>query len=307
MRNTAKLEMVRAAIGREAPVEKLTAVAADLLDADSWHDAMVGVEYVMHVASPFFASLPKDPDDLIVPAREGTLNVLMAATTAGVKRVIITSSMAAVAYGIDGTMAEPMNENRWTDPDHHDTTPYTLSKYFAERVAWDYVEQNPGAPELVTVNPAAVLGPLLTDNPSDSLLIVSKMLKGEFPGLPKIGFELVDVRDVAVLHLLAMEKSAAAGQRFLATGGFRTMAEIAAALGKDFPQYAKKLPGISLPDWLLRIAALFDKDTRGVLNELGKERRITSAKAKEMLGWLPRPPDEAIHATAGDMIRLGLV
>ena len=199
VRNAAKAETVVAAIGREASTDRLELVTADLLDADSWTAAAAGCDYVLHVASPFFASLPDHPDDLIVPARQGTLNVLRAATAAGVKRVVLTSSLAAVAYGLDRTPDAPLtlDETRWTNTDHPDTTPYVLSKTYAERAAWDYVRATPGAPVLATVNPGAVLGPLLGNNPSDSLLLlVSKLLRGEFPGVPKFGFMVVDVRDV---------------------------------------------------------------------------------------------------------------
>ena len=307
MRNPAKADKITAAIGAQAPTDKLTVVRADLTDADSWTEAVAGVEYVLHVASPLMAGIPKDPNELIVPAREGTLNVLRAATAAGVKRVVITSSMAAVAYGLNASPDAPITEERWSDPDHPDNTPYVQSKTYAERAAWDFVANTPGTPELVTVNPAAVLGPLVGDNPSESLLLVSKMMQGEFPGVPKFGFGVVDVRDVADLHLRALEDPAAAGERFLASSEYLTMAQVAEVLREGFPAYRKKLPSRKLPNWLLRVVALFDADTKGVLTELNKRRVVTSAKAQRVLGWKPRPAAEAIRTTAADMIERGLI
>ncbi|MEM6327221.1 MAG: NAD-dependent epimerase/dehydratase family protein [Bacteroidota bacterium] len=260
------------------------------------------------MASPFPIALPDHPDDLIVPAREGTLHVLRAATESGVQRVVVTSSMAAVVYGLTSTPAQPMTETRWTDPEGNDDhTPYILSKFYAERAAWDFVRDTPGAPDLATVNPGAVLGPLLADNASDSLLMVTKMLNGEFPGVPKLGFEVVDVRDVADLHIRSMEAPEAAGERFLAVAGFRTMREIADVLREAVPERAKKLPKVTLPDWVVRVFARFDADTRGALSELGKRRIASSEKAQRVLGWAPRSPDEAVRASARDVVSRGLI
>ncbi|MTB50526.1 aldehyde reductase [Lewinella sp. W8] len=307
-RNPAKAEAVKTAIGQRVATEGLEIVRAELMDADSWRPAMTGVEYVLHVASPLAAVEPKDPNELIVPAREGTLNVLRAATEAGVKRVVITSSMAAVVYGQDNDPANPMTEKNWTNPERKDdVTAYILSKYYAERAAWQHVDETPGAPELVTVNPGAVLGPLIGNNPSDSLLIVQKMMRGDLPGVPKFGFEIVDVRDVADLHLRAMESPAAAGERFLAVAGHRTFLQIAETLRNSVPAQAKKVPRMQFPNFLIRLSALFDPETRGILNELGRKRVASSAKAREVLGWTPRTPEEAIRATAESLIERELV
>jgi dihydroflavonol-4-reductase len=308
VRNPAKAEAVKSAIGQRVSTEGLTVVRADLMDPDSWRAAMTGVEYVLHVASPLAAIEPKDPDELIVPAREGTLNVLRAATEAGVRRVVVTSSMAAVVYGHESNPAEPFTEKNWTNPERkEDLTSYILSKYYAERAAWEFVDETPAAPELTTVNPGAVLGPLMSNNASDSLLIVQKMLRGDLPGVPKFGFEVVDVRDVADLHLRAMESPAAAGERFLAVAGHRTFLEIARTLREGVPQHAKKVPRLQLPDFLIRLSAVFDPETRGILNELGRKRIASAEKAREVLGWNPRPPEEAIRATAESLIELNMV
>lgn len=308
MRNAQKFERVRAAIAEHAPVERLTVAEADLLDAGAWRRAADGVEVVLHVASPIAVETPKDPDEMIVPAREGTLNVLRAATEAGARRVVLTSSMAAIVYGLEASPPAPLTEARWTDVGvADDLTPYILSKTYAERAAWDYVEATPGAPELVTVNPGAVLGPLLAANASASLAIVSKMLAGDFPGAPKFGFELVDVRDVSDLHIRALEAPEAAGERYLAVAGYRTVKEIGDTLKGVAPAYRRKLPKFELPDFAVRLLGRFDAETGSVLNELGKRREASSAKARTQLGWSPRPPEAAIAAAARDLIAHGLV
>ncbi|MEM9997572.1 MAG: aldehyde reductase [Bacteroidota bacterium] len=308
MRNAAKFERVRAALAEHAPVEKLTVAEADLLDADAWHRAMEGVTHVQHVASPFFAAQPDDPDEMVVPAREGTLNVLRAATEAGVQRVVLTSSFVAVGYGVTAPPTQPFTEERWTDTTiADDVNPYILSKTIAERAAWDYVRATPGAPELATVNPSLVLGPLMTDNASASHVVLQKMMKGEMPGVPKFGFEIVDVRDVSDLHIRAMEAPEAAGERYLAAAGHRTFKQVAAHIREAAPAYRKKLPKFELPDFGMRLFALFDAEARGALNELGKHRTASNAKARTQLGWAPRSPDDAIAASTRDLIAHGLV
>ncbi|MEL6445980.1 MAG: aldehyde reductase [Bacteroidota bacterium] len=307
MRNAQKFERVRAALAEHAPIDKLTVAEADLLDAGSWQAAVEGVTHVHHVASPFFVVQPEDPDEMIVPAREGTLNVLRAATEAGVQRVVLTSSLVAVAYGLKAPPAGSLDESHWTDTTvADDVTPYILSKTIAERAAWDYVQDTPGAPELATVNPSLVLGPLMTDNLSASHVVVSKMMKGEMPGMPKIGFEVVDVRDVANLHVRAMEAPEAAGERYLAAGGYRSFKQIADAIREAAPAYRKKLPKFELPDFGMRLFALVDKEARNVLFELGKRRTVSNAKARG-LGWTPRTPEEAIAASAQALIEQGAV
>ena len=302
MRDARKAEQIRKAIGQHADLNRLEIVSADLLDAESWKPAVEGCSHVMHVASPFFAAEPKNPEDLIQPAVQGTLNVIQAADQAGVKRVVLTSSMAAIVFGLDHNPQEPIDETRWTPVDHKDSNSYIKSKTLAERAAWDYVAAHPSAPELVVINPGLVLGPLLTDSRSDSHLLVQRLLKGDFPGAPKIGYEIVDVRDISRLHQLGMERPEAAGQRFLGVAGLRTVWEVRAVLSEHFPAYKGKMPKFKLPDFAVRLFARWDPEVRGILNELGKERHASSRKAREMLGWTPRSPEEAITATAEDLI-----
>ena len=271
VRSAAKGERTRATLeGGGVDTSRLSLAEADLLDAESWTAACEGVEEVYHVASPFFVALPKDPDELIRPAREGTLNVLRAATAAGVRRVVLTSSVASIVY-TDKHPARPYDEHDWSDETNIDgMSPYSRSKTIAEKAAWDYVRGHDGAPELVTVCPGVVLGPLRAERFSDSLLSVAKLMRGEVPAIPNIGFEIVDVRDTAELHRLAMDTPAAAGQRYACTAGYAPYVEYARTLRRLFPAYAGKVPKRVLPDWGVRVFALFDKEARGILVELGK-------------------------------------
>lgn len=281
--------------------------AADLENDAGWNEAALGCEYVLHVASPFPASVPKDENDLIRPAREGALRVLRAARDAGVRRVVLTSSFAAVGYGHSGRPV-PFTESDWTDPTSADALPYTRSKTMAERAAWDFLTREGGSLELAVVNPVAVLGPVLNSDLATSILLVQRMLEGSFPGLPKLWLGVVDVRDVARLHLLAMTHPAAAGERFLAVAGdFLSLREIAMVLRSHFGPAAARVPTREVPNWLVRLAALRDPAVKQILPELGKHRNATSEKAQRVLGWQPRSAEEAIVATAESLLRLDLV
>jgi dihydroflavonol-4-reductase len=259
------------------------------------------------VASPFPASVPKHEDELIVPAREGALRVLRASRDAGVKRVVLTSSFAAIGYGQKQQTA-PFNETNWTDPNSNDALPYVKSKTIAERAAWDFIASEGGSLELSVVNPVGVFGPVLGPDYSTSILIVQRMMDGAIPGCPKISFGVVDVRDVADLHIRAMTQPAAKSERFLAVAGdFMSMLDIAHVLKSRMGASAKKVPTRELPNWLVRLAALRDPAIKQILPELGKRRNATHEKATRLLGWSPRSNEDAIVATAESLIRLGLL
>ena len=309
IRNLVREEEVRDMIreGGEEPGERVEFFAADLESDDGWDDAVTDCEYVLHVASPFPSGPPMHEDDLIVPAREGALRVLGAARDAGVKRVVLTSSFAAIGYG-HPQLNRPFDENDWTDPNSPQTTPYAKSKTLAERAAWDFVKREGGAMELAVVNPVGIFGPALAADTSTSILIVQRLMNGEVPGMPNLDFGLVDVRDVADLHLLAMTSPAAKGERFLAVAGdFMGMAEIAKILKARMGAAARHVPTRSLPDWLVRIVGMFDPSVKLISSELGIKKNATNAKAKRLLGWSPRSNDEAIVATAQSLIKLGMV
>jgi nucleoside-diphosphate-sugar epimerase len=290
-----------------APGDRLSFFAADLEKDEGWKEAVAGCDYVLHVASPLPPSVPKHEDELIVPAREGTLRVLRAARDAGVKRVVLTSSFAAIGYG-HKVRTTPFNENDWTDPNSSDVAAYPKSKTLAERAAWDFMAKEGGALELSVVNPVAVAGPVLGPDYSSSILIVQRMMDGAMPGCPQLYFGVVDVRDVVDLHIRAMTHPAAKGQRFLAVAGdFMSMLDIAKVLKARLGASAKRVPTRELPNWLVRLAALRDPAIKLILPELGKKKNATNEKAKRVLGWGPRSNEEALVATGESLVRLGLL
>jgi dihydroflavonol-4-reductase len=296
--------LVRARGGSD-PSDSLAFVQAELTAPAGWDAAVKGVRYVLHVASPFPSSVPRHPDELIVPAREGTLNVMRAAARASVERVVQTSSSTAVIYGRDDPNSHVFTEADWTDPDHHDNVPYTRSKTIAERAAWAELPKLPRPLQWVAVNPGLVLGPVLDKDASASVQVVAKLLRGEFPGLPRIGWPIVDVRDIADLELRAMTAPRAAGQRYVGAGPFLTMIEIAKMLKERLGDRARRVATRRLPDLLVRLVGLFDREVRGQLFELGKVRRMSSAKAEKELGWSRRSVEETILDTATSLEAVG--
>jgi nucleoside-diphosphate-sugar epimerase len=309
VRSLQREDSVRAMLrqgGTEAG-DRLSFVAADLDHDAGWPEAVAGCEYVLHVASPLPASIPKHEDELIVPAREGALRVLRAARGAAVKRVVLTSSFAAIGYGHKPQKA-PFNETDWTDPNTAGLTPYVKSKTLAERAAWDFMSKEGGDLELAVVNPVVVLGPVLGPDYSASILLLKRLLDGGMPGSPRLYFGVVDVRDVADLHIRAMTNPAAKGERFLAVAGdFLSILDIAKVLKRRMGASAERVPTRQLPDWLVRIAAWRDPAVRQFLPELGKIKNGVNDKAKRLLGWEPRSNEEAIVATAESLMRLGLL
>ena len=293
--------------GGAEPGDRLSFIAADLVNDAGWPEAVAGCDYVLHVASPLPPSVPKNEDELIVPAVEGTLRVLRASRDAGVKRVVLTSSFAAIGYGHEQRTA-PFTETDWTDPNGNDVQPYTKSKTLAERAAWDFIAKEGGNLELSVVNPVGVFGPVLGPDYSTSILMVQRLMDGAVPGCPRLYFGVVDVRDVADLHVRAMTNPAAKGERFLAVAGdFMTMLDIAKVLKARMGAAAKRVPTRQLPDWLVRLAALRDPAIKLILPELGKAKNGTNEKARRLLGWAPRSNEEAIVATAESLVRLGLL
>ena len=284
----------------------LSFAAADLTNDAGWPDAVAGCDFVLHVASPFPARDPRDENDVIVPARQGALRVLRAARDAGVRRVVLTSSFAAIGYGTP-PRDEPYTEQDWTNPDGG-ISAYTKSKTLAERAAWDFIDREGGGLELAVVNPVGILGPVLGPDLSTSIELVRRLMAGAMPGTPKTSFGLVDVRDVADLHLRAMTDPAARGERFLAIAGdFMSVPEMAAVLKSRMGAAAHRVPTRILPNWTVRLAAVFDPSLKDVAQRLDTHANATSEKARRMLGWAPRPAEDALVATAESLIRLGLL
>lgn len=275
-------------------------LAADLTRDEGWEEAVAGVDYVLHVASPFPSAPPAHEDDLIVPARDGALRVLRAARRAEVRRVVLTSSFAAIAYGHAPTDV-PYDETSWTDFDAPGVTAYAKSKTLAERAAWDFVDRYGGL-ELAVVNPTGILGPSLGRADGTSLSVIADLLEGRLPVLPRAWAGVVDVRDIVDLHVRAMTHEAAAGERFLGTAGLMSLPEMAATLKRGLGAEARRVSTRTIPDWAVRIAARFDTNARQALPMLGRPHRAASAKAERVLGWAPRPKEEAVLAAGRSIL-----
>lgn len=287
-----------------ASIERLSVVVADLTADAGWADATRGCDYVWHVASPFPPGVPRHEDELIIPARDGTMRVMRAARDAGVRRVVLTSSFAAVGYGHPHREA-PFTEADWTDPQGPGVAPYIRSKVFAERAAWDFIAREGGALELSVINPVGIFGPVLDQHYASSIAMVAAMLAGKIPACPRIYFGIVDVRDVVDLHLRAMTSPLADGERFLAVASDCVpLIEVARILRRGLGTAGRRAPRLQLPDFVVRLGAWKSRTLRAVLPQLGRVRHVTGEKARRLLGWNPRSNEEAILATAETLLRL---
>ena len=239
-----------------------------------------------------------------MPAREGTLRVLRASLDAGVKRVVVTSSVAAIRLS-EGAAVRPLDERDWTDPDSPGLTPYARSKTIAEQAAWALVRERGEEDRLSVVNIGAIIGPVLSDDLSYSLQAVQRLL-AVMPGMPRLGFSLVDVRDVADLEISAMAAPDAGGERFIAATQFLWMAEIGSVLRERLGESASKVPTRKIPNFVVRGMALFDPGIRSVVGGLGKRTELSSEKARAFLAWAPRPIEDTIAETGESLIRHGV-
>ncbi|MEA2638435.1 MAG: hypothetical protein QOE18_1492, partial [Chloroflexota bacterium] len=305
VRDLAREQEVRANVGSQVELrDRLTVLAADLTDDRGWAQAVEGCDYVLHVASPFPPAQPKDPDELIVPARDGTLRVLRASLAAGVKRIVLTSSVAAVRNAGPGSISNgrDLNESDWTDPENPSLTPYTRSKTIAERAAWEYMREKGAEDRLVTVQPGAIIGPVLGKDRSYSLQAVDRMLTGRMPGLPRLGFSFIDVRDVAALEVAAMTAPQAAGQRLIAASSFLWFSDVAAILRAQLGADARKVPRRKVPNAVVRLLARFDPEIRSVVDELGQKTTYSIENARQRVGWTPRPVEQTIVDCARSLL-----
>jgi dihydroflavonol-4-reductase len=300
VRDLAREAQVRANVGRQVQIgDRLTVLTADLTEDEGWAQAVKGCDYVLHVASPFPPEQPKDPDEVIVPARDGTLRVLQASLAAGVQRIVTTSSVAAVrnAGGRALSGERELTEEDWNDPDDLQQTPYARSKTIAELAAWRFMREQGAQERLVTVQPGAIIGPLLQPGDADrsySLEIIERLLEGRMPGLPRLGFSFVDVRDVAALELAALTAPDAGGQRFIAADEFLWFSDVAEILRANLGGDAGKVPTRRVPNFVVRAVALMDPSVRSVAGELGRRTSFSSENARRRLGWTPRPVEETI-------------
>ncbi|HXQ46308.1 MAG TPA: NAD-dependent epimerase/dehydratase family protein [Caulobacteraceae bacterium] len=307
VRDLAKEPQVRASVGKIVdPGNRLSVYAANLTADDGWDAAVDGCDRVLHVASPLGVAEPKDPNELITPAREGAKRAVGAAIKAGVKRVVLTSSVAATSP--PHTRADTLaDEAVWTNGDDPSVGAYARSKTLAERAAWDLIANAGSATTLAVVNPALVLGPVMSSDVSESIQVVERLMTGRVPGVPRLGFNVVDVRDVADLHIRAMTMPEAAGERFIAAGRWTWMSEVAEMLKRGLdPATAAKVPTRRVPDIVLRLVGLFDKEIGSVTGDLGRKHDFSSAKAQRLLGWKPRPLDETILDCARSLLTEGV-
>lgn len=304
VRSLAKEDAVRQLLAVDD--SKLKFFAADLSSDAGWAEAMAGCSHVAHLASPLPSGVPKSADELIVPARDGALRALRAAKVAEVKRFVMTSSVAAIAYG-RGRGIHHFTEADWTLLGKPGITAYVQSKTIAERAAREWVAKEGGGIEFCTINPSVVLGPVWSRDYSASVIIVKKMLDGSMRACPDIGFGVVDVRDVADLHMRALKAPNMAGERFIASGRFMKLREIADVLRAELGEQAHKVPTRNVPDWLVRVAARFNPLARAVVSELGSVRNQDASHAKAVLGWATRPVEQSIADTARCLIELGIV
>lgn len=304
LRDPAKESALRPMLGGTA--ETLRFFPVDLLSDHGWVEALAGCSHVAHVASPFTLEPPRNDEDLIRPACEGVLRALRFARDAGVVRFVQTSSVAAIAYG-HGKGCHLFTEETWSDLEGEDVNAYVRSKTLAEWAAREWIAREGGQLEFVSINPCAVLGPVWSADFSPSIEVVRQLLAGRLPGCPDIGFGIVDVRDVADLHVRALTAPGIAGQRFIASGRFLKMVDVARILKKTMPDEARKVSARRLPDWLVRLAGVFSPMIRQVTGELGNIRGTDASRARTVLGWEARPVEQTIVDCAKSLIACGIV
>lgn len=300
---TAHLRALAARVGGT-----LDLVETDLGSDAGWKDAVAGCTYVQHVASPFPAEAPKDEMDLIRPAVDGTKRVLNACAESGtVKRVVLTSSVAAVASGHPPGERKVRTEADWSNPDR--SPPYPKSKTLAERAAWALVQTLPPGQrfELAVINPGFVVGPVLSADAGTSNEVIRKLLMREMPACPHIGFAPVDVRDIAAAHRLAMELPQAAGNRYICAGDHVWIEDMARVLAAEFNPKGFRVPTGRLPYWLMWILARFDKTIRLALDYVDREEAVSCARAQRDLGWSMRPLQESVIDAGYSLIECGIV
>lgn len=309
VRSMAKADALRDALRPHTPLaDTIDIVEADL-DADAgWTSAAEGCDFVQHIASPLPTRLPDDAMDLIRPARDGALRVLKAARQAGVKRVVMTSSVAAIGYGWGDKRPDLMTENHWSNANNiKDNTAYARSKTIAEKAAWDWLKTDGGDMELATINPGLVLGPVMSSDFSTSVEVVTQIMSGKLPAVPKLAFVITDVRDVALAHLRAMERPEAAGQRHIIADKTVKFTDLADWLREAFPSHAKKIPSGELPNWLVKLLSNVNPILKQVVPELGKTRAFDNTRMRTVLGVEPTDAKASAIASATDLIRLGVV
>ena len=307
VRDLGKAARVRDALGKAgADLSRLDFVALDLTADAGWDEAMAGVRYLQHTASPFVTREPKDRNELIRPAVDGTRRALSAALRAQVERIVVTSSVAAVMYGHDSARTAPFTAADWTRLDGRNVSGYVESKTRAERAAWELMDAAGRHADLAAINPGAIFGPLLDEDPGTSVGLLKRMFDGSLPAAARIAFVVVDVRDVAAAHVAAMVSPLAGGQRFLMGNGTFTLMQLAAILRRAMPERSGRMPRFEVPDWVVRLVASFDADVRGNLGELGVTKYVDASAVKRLLGRDLIAAEEATIASARSLVAQGL-
>jgi dihydroflavonol-4-reductase len=307
VRDLKKADKVRDTLGRAgADLGRLDFVALDLASDAGWDEAMAGIRYLQHTASPFVTRMPDDKMELIRPAVDGTRRALTAALRHSVERVVLTSSIAAMVYGHDKSRTVPFTAADWTDVTSRGVNAYAESKTLAEREAWSIMDAAGRHNDLVTINPGAIFGPLLDDDPGTSIGLLKRMFDGSLPAAARVTFSVIDVRDVAAAHLVAMTSPEAGGRRIPIANGERSLMDMANVLRAALPERAGRMPRFEVPDWLVRLVANVDRDIRGNVGELGVLKRVDGGASVSLLGRPLIPADEATIAAARSLVSQGL-
>lgn len=309
LRSQNRVQEVRDAISAAIPGggEKLSFAYVDLMKDEGWDEAMAGCTYLLHVASPFPLAEPKDENEVIRPAVDGALRALQAAARAGVRRTVLTSSLAAVMYGHNGR-ERPFDEHDWSNLSGDGIGAYVKSKTLAEKAAWDFIStpRNRGM-ELAVINPGLVLGPVTTPDTSTSMEPLVQMMSGQMPALPRLSFPVVDVRDVAAAHVAAMTEPEAAGKRFCCAVDELWFKDISDIIREPMAAHGIKVPTAVMPDFAVRLFALFRSDLKALLPDLGIERKINNMQIRRVLNWSPRDAEEATLAAAESLVSTGVI
>lgn len=311
VRSPDKAEAVREGLAAHEPAAadpaRLSFIAADLTRDGGWREAMAGASAVMHVASPFPMAQPRDRNALTPAARDGALRVISAALDAGVSRIVMTASMVTMMYRRGRPAVFPVAENDWTDIGWSALSAYVVSKTEAERAAWKLVDDRGARDCFTTINPGLVAGPALDRDFGASIKIIRMIMTGAYPALPPAAYPIVDVRDVAGLHVAAAKRRETGGRRLMAVGGVMSMAEIGAHLKKTAPDLAARAPTATLPSPLVRLAALADRNLAAVLPDLGARPAPQADYVAALTGVGARPAKDAIGATARSLAKYGVV
>lgn len=306
VRSEAKAAHVRTTMEKELgdPLDedRLSFALLDLKDDAGWADALAGTGVLIHTASPFPMTMPKDEDDLIRPAVDGTLRALEAAQSAGVNRVVMTSSVVAVVYQNPMPDHALMTEANWSDPESPACHAYAKSKTLAERAAWKYVKDHPEI-ELTVINPGFVMGPPLDDDFGTSMDFVKRVLGGKDPVVPRLKLDIVDVRDIARMHVAALSKPETVGERLIGVSDQMWLRQFADCLRGAYPD--RRIARREAPDWVFRALGIFDKAIAGIVPALGKDVGSSGSKARAMLGMDFIPAEQAVQAGAGFLIERG--